>query len=205
MTLEIGLAFRIGNAAARPDMVVVRHAVLGDILRQTRRIILGKAAKEEPEPCRIDLPSHVGFRQIAANAPEPDMRLAAVGQNHRPRVVIASDPVQRRADQRQIFLIPVRHMPIEKGENILRIARLEDRFLEPAVVDAVEQRRLCLCEVGPVSRYGELLVQDTADIPVPVRSNHFNRPAMRQLNVMHGSGGGADVLKARGMMSPVVA
>ncbi len=138
MAFEIGCAFRVGNGAVRSNMIIIRHAVLSHILRQTGRVILSKAAKEEPEPGRIDFPSHVGFRQIAANAPEPDMRLAAVGQNHRPRVVVSSDPVQRRADQRQIFLITVRHMPIEQGENILRIARLENRFLEPAVVDAVD-------------------------------------------------------------------
>ena len=185
--------------------VRIRHPVLGDIERQSRRIVPCHAAQEKGKPVGIDLPPHIGLRQIAANASEAEMRLAGIRRDHRAGVVVAAGPVERRADQSEIILIPVRHVFAEQCENLFRIASPECRLLEPAVVDAVEQICFFGRQIRSVDRNGEFLVQHTSEVLLTMAPHHLDGPAMRQLHVMHRPGGGGKVAQARGMMPPVMA
>ena len=133
------------------------------------------------------------------------MRLAGIRRDHRAGVVVAAGPVERRADQSEIILIPVRHVFAEQCENLFRIASPECRLLEPAVVDAVEQICFFGRQLRSVDRNGEFLVQHTSEVLLTIAPHHLDGPAMRQLHVMHRPGGGGKVAQARGMMPPVMA
>ena len=205
------MAFKIGNTlgvmhlAGGIHHVRIRHPVLSDIERQSRSIVPCHAAQEEGQPLGIDLPPHIGLRQIAANTSEAKMRLAGIRRDHRAGIVVAAGPVERRADQSKIILIPVRHVFAEQCENLFGIASLECRLLEPAVVDAVEQMCFFSRQLRSVDGNSEFLVQHTSEVLLTMAPHHLDRPAMRQLHVMHRPGGGGKVAQAWGMMPPVMA
>ena len=96
-------------------------------------------------------------------------------------------------------------MVAEQREHILRVLPLKGRFLKPAVIDAIEQRRLLCRQIAFIHRYGKFLVEDAADVAMPVATKHLDRPAMRQLDIVHGSCGGRQIGETRGMMPPEVA